>query len=332
MDRRSFIAGSGLLAVASMAPVALSQGLSENASNPRREEVMPKSSQVPLTTVHHVEADGVNVFYREAGPADAPVMLLLHGFPASSFQYRDLIPRLADRYRVIAPDLPGFGFTEVPEARKYKYSFDALAQTVLAFTDALGLKRYALYVFDYGAPTGFRLAMARPERVTAIVSQNGNAYDDGLGDAWAPIRRYWSDPSAANREEVRKAAVSFEGIKFQYVHGVPNPDAIKPEGYWLDYALVNRPGNTDIQLDLFLDYANNVKLYPKFQEYFRKSKPPLLAIWGKNDPFFIPPGAEAYKRDIPNATVQFLDTGHFALETHVEEIAAAVRELLQKAS
>jgi pimeloyl-ACP methyl ester carboxylesterase len=331
MDRRSFIAGSGrLLAVASITPVALSQGMSENASNPRRKKVMSKSSQVPLTTVHRVEADGVNVFYREAGPADAPVVLLLHGFPASSFQYRELISRLADKYRVIAPDLPGFGFTEVTEARKYKYSFDALAQTVLAFTDALGLKRYALYVFDYGAPTGLRLAMAHPERVTAIVSQNGNAYEDGLGDAWAPIRRYWSDPSAANREEVRKAAVSFEGIKFQYEHGVMNPDAVKPEGYWLDYALVNRPGNTDIQLDLFLDYANNVKLYPKFQEYFRKSKPPLLAIWGKNDPFFVPPGAEAFKRDIPNATVQFLDTGHFALETHVEEIAAAVRELLSK--
>jgi pimeloyl-ACP methyl ester carboxylesterase len=331
MDRRNFITGSGSLFVAvSTASAALSQSLSENVGNSRRERVMSKSLQVPLTTVHHVDADGVNVFYREAGPADGPVVLLLHGFPASSFQYRELIPRLADKYRVIAPDLPGFGFTEVPETRKYKYSFDALAQTVLAFTDALGLKRYALYVFDYGAPTGFRLAMARPERVTAIVSQNGNAYEDGLGDSWAPIRRYWSDPSAANREEVRKAAVSFEGIKFQYMHGVPNPEAVKPEGYWLDYALVNRPGNTDIQLDLFLDYANNVKLYPKFQEYFRKSKPPLLAIWGKNDPFFIPPGAEAYKRDIPNATVQFLNTGHFALETHVEEIAAAVRELLGK--
>jgi pimeloyl-ACP methyl ester carboxylesterase len=333
MDRRGFITGGGsLLALASTAvPAAFSQGLLESTGSPRRTKAMSKSSEVPLTTVHRIEADGVNVFYREAGPADAPVVLLLHGFPTSSFQYRELIPRLADKYRVIAPDLPGFGFTEVPENRHYKYSFDALAQTMVAFTDALGLKRYALYVFDYGAPTGFRLAMAHPERVTAIVSQNGNAYEDGLGDAWAPIRRYWNDPSAANREEVRKAAVSFEGIKFQYVHGVPNPEAVKPEGYWLDYALVNRAGNTDIQLDLFLDYRNNVKLYPKFQEYFRKSKPPLLAIWGKNDPFFIPPGAEAYKRDIPNATVQFLDTGHFALETHVEEIAAAVRELLQKA-
>ena len=331
MDRRSFITGSSsLLSVAGAAPAALSQGFLENIGSSRKEKVMSKSSQVPLTAVRRVEADGVNVFYREAGPADAPVVLLLHGFPTSSFQYRELIPLLADKYRVIAPDLPGFGFTEVPKKRQYKYTFDALAKTIIAFTDALGLKRYALYVFDYGAPTGFRLAMAHPERVTAIVSQNGNAYEDGLGDAWAPIRRYWSDPSAANREEVRNAAVSFEGIKFQYVHGVPNAEAVKPEGYWLDYALVNRPGNTDIQLDLFLDYANNVKLYPKFQEYFRESKPPLLAIWGKNDPFFIPPGAEAYKRDIPNATVQFLNTGHFALETHVSEVAAAVRELLAK--
>src|SRR5277367_6238918 len=291
---------------------------------------LAKALRIPRTSVRRVEADGVKMFYREAGPSEAPVVLLLHGFPTSSFQYRELIPRLADRYRVIAPDLPGFGFTEVPAERNYKYTFEALATTILAFTDALGLKRYALYVFDYGAPTGFRLAMARPERVTAIVSQNGNAYEDGLGDAWSPIRRFWSDPSVANREEVRKAAVSFEGIKFQYVHGVPHPEAVKPEGYWLDYALVNRPGNTDIQLDLFLDYANNVKLYPKFQEYFRKSKPPLLAIWGKNDPFFIPPGAEAFRKDIPNARVQFLDTGHFAIATHVEEIAAAMRAFFEE--
>jgi len=331
MDRRSFITGSSSVALAVATPAALSQGLFANVRSSKGDKVMSKSSQVPMTSIHRVEADGVSLFYREAGPADAPAVLLLHGFPASSFQYRELIPLLADKYRVIAPDLPGFGFTEVPKKRQYKYTFDALAKTIIAFTDAIGLKRYALYVFDYGAPTGFRLAMAHPERVTAIVSQNGNAYEDGLGDAWAPIRRYWSDPSAVNREEVRNAAVSFEGIKFQYVHGVPNPEAVKPEGYWLDYTLVNRPGNTDIQLDLFLDYQNNVKLYPKFQEYFRRSKPPLLAIWGKNDPFFIPPGAEAFKRDIPNATVQFLDTGHFALETHVEEIAAAVRELLQKA-
>jgi len=253
------------------------------------------SGRVPLTSIRRVEADGVRVFYREAGPLDGPVVLLLHGFPTSSFQYRELIPRLADRYRVIAPDLPGFGFTEVPEARGYKYSFDALGRTILAFTDALKFSRYALYVFDYGAPTGFRVAMARPERVSAIVSQNGNAYEEGLGDAWAPIRRYWSEPSAANREAVRRE-LSAEGLRTQYTFGVRDPEMMAPEGWTLDAAMILRPGNMDIQLDLFLDYANNVKLYPAFQEYFRRSKPPLLAIWGKNDPFFIPPGAEAYRR------------------------------------
>jgi pimeloyl-ACP methyl ester carboxylesterase len=253
------------------------------------------------TFVHRIEADGVKVFYREAGAADAPVVLLLHGFPASSFQYRELIPGLADRYRVIAPDLPGFGFTEVPESRSYSYSFDGLAHTILAFSDALDLKRYALYIFDYGAPTGFRMAMARPERVTSIVSQNGNAYEDGLGDAWAPIRRYWEEPTSRNRETLRQA-LSPDGLRWQYVVGAPDPDAVAPEGYTLDAAMMARPGNMDIQLDLFLDYANNVKLYPAFQEYFRNSKPPLLAIWGKNDPFFIPVGAEAYARDNPNAT------------------------------
>jgi pimeloyl-ACP methyl ester carboxylesterase len=291
---------------------------------------MTENARVPHTSIHRIEADGVTVFYREAGAQDAPMVLLLHGFPTSSFQYRELIPRLADRYRVIAPDLPGFGFTDVPKKRNYKYSFDALAQTVMAFTDALNLKRYALYVFDYGAPTGFRVAMARPERITAIVSQNGNAYEEGLGDAWAPIQRYWRDPSSENRETLRQA-LDPAGLRSQYTDGVPNPDRIAPEGYTLDAAMIARPGNMDIQLDLFLDYRNNVKLYPAFQEYFRKAKPPLLAIWGKYDPFFIPPGAEAFRRDIPNAAVQFLETGHFALETHVEEVASAMREFLAKA-
>jgi pimeloyl-ACP methyl ester carboxylesterase len=255
-------------------------------------------------------------------------LLLLHGFPKSSFMFRDLILRLADSYRVIAPDLPGFGFTEVPEKRKYTYSFDALAGTVQAFTDALGLTRYAIYVFDYGAPTGFRLAMGHPERVTAIISQNGNAYEEGLGDAWGPIRTYWSAPTAENREVIRKAILNLEGTRWQYTHGVANPENVPPESYTLDTALLERPGNKDIQLDLFLDYASNVKLYPKFQEYLRKSKPPLLAIWGKNDPFFIPAGAEAYQKDLPTAQVQFLDTGHFATETHSVEIATAIKEFL----
>jgi len=281
-----------------------------------------------VPSVHKVEADGIQVFYREAGDAAAPVLLLLHGFPTSSFMFRDLISRLADSYRVIAPDLPGFGFTEVPEKRNYTYSFDALAGTVQAFTDALGLTRYAIYIFDYGAPTGLRLAMSRPERITAIVSQNGNAYEEGLGDAWGPIRTYWATPTAENREVIRKNILNFDGTRWQYTHGVANPESVPPESYTLDAALLERPGNTDIQLDLFLDYASNVKLYPKFQEYLRKSKPPLLAIWGKNDPFFIPAGAEAFRKDLPNAKVQFLDTGHFATETHSVEIAAAIKEFL----
>lgn len=279
--------------------------------------------------IRRVEADGVTVFHREAGAAAAPVVVLLHGFPTSSFQYRELIPRLADRYRVIAPDLPGFGFTEVPEPRKYSYTFDALAQTILAFTDALGLGPYALYVFDYGAPTGFRLAMARPERIKAIVSQNGNAYEEGLGDAWAPIRRYWSQPTSENREVIRKA-LNLEGMRREYSSGISNADMIAPEGYTLDAALMARPGNTEIQLDLFLDYANNVKLYPTFHKYFREWKPPLLAIWGRHAPYFTPAGAEAFRRDNPNATVQLLETGHFALETHLEEIASAIRRFLAR--
>jgi pimeloyl-ACP methyl ester carboxylesterase len=311
----------------------LSEQATKRAAVPDTPEMFSGRSEaqiaVPLTSVRKIEADGVQVFYRAAGDPSAPVVLLLHGFPTSSFMFRELIPRLADRYRVIAPDLPGFGFTEVPERRKYTYSFDALAMTIEAFTEALRLKRYALYVFDYGAPTGFRLAMAHPERVAAIVSQNGNAYEEGLGDAWGPIRKYWAMPTPENREVIRKNVLTLEGTRWQYTHGVAIPESVAPESYTLDTALMERPGNKEIQLDLFLDYASNVKLYPKFQEYFRKLKPPLLAIWGKNDPFFIPAGAEAFRKDLPNAQVQFLDTGHFATETHIVEIAAAMREFLE---
>jgi pimeloyl-ACP methyl ester carboxylesterase len=289
----------------------------------------PRQATVPVTSIHRVQADGVRIFYREAGDAGAPVVLLLHGFPSSSFMFRDLILRLADRYHVIAPDLPGFGFTEVPEARKYAYSFDALATTIEAFTDALGLNRYAIYLFDYGAPTGFRLAMRRPERVTALVSQNGNAYEEGLGDGWGPIRQYWAEPTAENREVLRQNILTLETTRWQYTHGVTNPETVPPESYTLDAALLERPGNKEIQLDLLLDYASNVKLYPKFQEYFRQSKPPLLAIWGKNDPFFIPAGAEAFQRDLPDAQIRFLDTGHFATETHSVEIAAAMKDFFE---
>lgn len=295
---------------------------------------MTANAQLPTilqTFTRTIEADGLKVFYREAGRPDAPVLLLLHGFPTSSHMFRTLMPRLAGKYRVIAPDLPGFGFTDVPESRSYRYSFDALARTALAFVDALGLTRYAIYVFDYGAPVGYRLALAHPERVTAIVSQNGNAYEDGLSDAWNPIQRYWQNPTTENRDALR-GFLTLEGTRMQYLTGVANPDAVAPESYMLDQALLERPGNADIQLDLFLDYASNVKLYPEFQAYFRSAKPPTLAIWGKNDPFFIPPGAEAYRRDNPAAIVQLLDTGHFALETHADDIAAAVDGLMSHAS
>jgi pimeloyl-ACP methyl ester carboxylesterase len=292
------------------------------------ERVAESQFSVPRTTVHRVEADGIRVFYRAAGDSDAPVVLLLHGFPTSSFMFRELIPRLADRYRVIAPDLPGFGFTEVPPQRKYTYSFDGLASTLEAFTQALEIDRFVLYVFDYGAPTGFRLAMVHPERITAIISQNGNAYEEGLGDAWGPIRQYWASPTAENREVIRHNILTPEGTRWQYTHGVSDHESVAPESYTLDSALLDRPGNKEIQLDLFLDYASNVTLYPKFQEYFRKSKPPLLAIWGRNDPFFVTAGAEAFRKDLPDAKVQFLDTGHFAIETHVVEIAAAMKDFL----
>jgi pimeloyl-ACP methyl ester carboxylesterase len=283
---------------------------------------------VPVTSLHKVEADGIRVFYRAAGDPNLPVVLLLHGFPASSFMFRELIPRLAGGYRVIAPDLPGFGFTEVPAERQYIYSFDRLAATVNAFTQALKIRRFALYVFDYGAPTGFRLAMAHPDRVTAIITQNGNAYEEGLADAWGPIRKYWAEPTSENREVLRSNLLTPEGTRWQYTHGVGNPESVPPESYTLDAALLERPGNKDIQLDLFRDYASNLELYPAFHDYFRKVQPPLLAIWGKNDPFFLPAGAEAYRRDMPAARVEFLDTGHFALETHAVEIAATMKEFL----
>ncbi len=283
---------------------------------------------IPKVSLKRVHADGVDVFYREAGPTDAPVILLMHGFPASSHMFRELMPRLAGRYRVIAFDLPGFGFTKVPKERDYVYSFDALAKTTEAVVAALALKTYALYVFDYGAPVGLRLAVAHPERVTALISQNGNAYEEGLGEAWAPIRAYWAKPSAENREAVKRAVLGYEGTKSQYVEGAPDPSKVEPESYTLDAALLERPGQTDIQLDLFLDYQNNLKLYPTFQKFFREHHPRTLAIWGKYDPIFTPAGAVAYQKDNPQAVVKMLDAGHFALETNVDDIAIAVDELL----
>jgi pimeloyl-ACP methyl ester carboxylesterase len=272
------------------------------------------------------------IFYREAGDPNQTSLLLLHGFPSSSHMFRNLIPLLSDRFHIVAPDLPGFGFSQSPPRSQFKYTFDNLATAIEAFTEVVRLQRYALYVFDYGAPVGYRLAIRHPDRVTAIVSQNGNAYEEGLSDAWDPIRRYWADPTTKNREVVRDALLTFEGTRWQYTHGVANPEVIAPESYTLDAALLERPGNKDIQLDLFLDYASNLTLYPVFQKYFSDAKPPLLAIWGKHDPFFIPAGAEAYRRDNPNAVVEVLDTGHFALETHFEKIAGEIGRLMDRAS
>jgi len=274
-----------------------------------------------------VTVDGNKIFYREAGPAAAPTILLLHGFPTSSHMFRNLIPALADRYHVVAPDLPGFGFSDAPERKQFRYTFENLAKAIDAFTQTIGLQRFAIYVFDYGAPVGFRLALAHPERITAIVSQNGNAYEQGLSEGWNPIQRYWKEPTEANRAALRDF-LKPETTKWQYTHGVQDATLVAPEAYELDSALLARPGNDEIQLDLFLDYASNVELYPKFQEYLRAKHPPMLAVWGKNDPFFLPPGAEAFKRDIPAAEVHFFDTGHFALETHHREIGEAIREFL----
>ena len=273
------------------------------------------------------DVDGLTVFYREAGASDAPTLVLLHGFPSASHMFRELIPLLADRFHLVAPDLPGFGKSDMPPRGDFDYTFEHITDVIDRLTDVLGLDRFALYVFDYGAPVGFRIATRHPERITAIISQNGNAYEEGLSDGWNPVQAYWKDPSEANREAIR-TFVQPQTTIWQYTHGVPDTTRVSPDGYGLDNYYLARSGAEEIQLDLFLDYASNVALYPAFQEYFRTSRPPLLAVWGRNDPFFLPAGAEAFKRDIPDADVRFVDTGHFALETHVAEIAAAIGEFL----
>ncbi|BDG01493.1 alpha/beta fold hydrolase [Anaeromyxobacter oryzae] len=276
-----------------------------------------------------VHVDSVTLFYREAGKPEAPALLLLHGFPSSSHMFRNLIPLLADRFHVVAPDLPGFGFSDAPARADFAYTFENLADVLARFTERLGLGRYALYVFDYGAPLGFRLAVRHPERVTAIISQNGNAYLEGLSQGWNPIQVYWKEPTAANRAALRDF-LRPETTRFQYLHGVADETLVAPESYTLDSALLARPGNDEVQLDLFLDYQSNVTLYPAFQGYLRTRRPPVLAVWGRNDPFFLPAGAEAFKRDQPEAEVSFYDTGHFALETHAAEIATAIRDFLRR--
>ncbi|MDN4987164.1 alpha/beta hydrolase [Bradyrhizobium sp. WYCCWR 13022] len=296
------------------------------ATNLPVQAAMPQASM--RITHKWVRADGVDVFYREAGPTDAPVLLLLHGFANSSFYFRHLMPKLADQYRLIAPDLPSFGFTRIPAERDYCYNFASLSRTITAFVDALELKRYFLYVFDYGAPIGWDLALTYPDRVAGIISQNGNAYAEGLRDeAWDPLRAYWASPSPEKREPIR-ARMTLEGVKAAYFHGVADPSTIEPESYTLDAAILAQPGNADLQIDLKLDYNRNIERYPLYQSFFRQRQPKLLAVWGKNDPFFAPEGAEAFRRDIPTARLVLLDTGHFALETEGNMIAGLMRGFL----
>jgi len=280
-----------------------------------------------MTKHQFLQVNGLNLFYREAGDPTLPTILLLHGFPSSSHMFRNLIPRLEDSYHVVAPDLPGFGFSDTPARSQFKYTFENLARVIGAFTEMAGLKRFAIYIFDYGAPVGLRLALAHPAQISAIISQNGNAYEEGLSEGWNPIRAYWKDASQANRDALR-AFLAPESTIWQYTHGVPDTTAVSPDGYSLDNFYLARLGVAERQLDLFGDYKSNVALYATFQKYFRTYKPAFLAVWGRNDPFFLPNGAEAFKRDIPDAVVRFFDTGHFALETHAAEIATAIRDFL----
>jgi pimeloyl-ACP methyl ester carboxylesterase len=274
-----------------------------------------------------VSVDGVDVFYREAGDPSRPSILLLHGFPSASHMFRDLIPELAGQYHVVAPDLPGFGMTEIKPRDEFTYTFHNIAAVIDRFTEIVGLARFAIYIFDYGAPVGLRIAAKHPERISAIITQNGNSYLEGVSDAFNPVQAYWANPTDENRNALRGFLAPATTL-FQYTHGVADVSLVSPDGRTLDDAYLARPGNDEIQLDLLLDYASNVAAYGNFQAYFRKHQPPLLAAWGKNDPFFVPPGAEAFRRDLPKADIRFFDTGHFALETHAAEIGAAIREFL----
>lgn len=282
-----------------------------------------------MAEIHYrfADVDGFRIAFREAGRPGASKLLLLHGFPSAGHMFRDLIPLLSDRFHLVAPDLPGFGLSDMPARDRFTYSFDNVASVIDRFTEVIGFDRFAIYVFDYGAPTGFRIAVKHPERITGIVSQNGNAYAEGLSEGWNPIRAYWQDPSQSNREALR-AFLKPETTIWQYTHGVPDPTLVSPDGYSLDNHYLSRSGADEVQLDLFGDYKSNVALYPAFQAYFRAHKPRFLAVWGRNDPFFLPAGAEAFRRDIPDAQVTFFKTGHFALETHAAEIAAAIRAFL----
>jgi pimeloyl-ACP methyl ester carboxylesterase len=311
--------------IASVMLIVFTVGESAAQSNTNR----LNNNTMENTSIHYrnTKVNDLNIFYREAGKADAPTILLLHGYPTSSHMFRNLIPILKEKYHVIAPDLPGFGYSDAPDHQSFNYTFDNLAGTVQQFIDQLGLKRFAIYIFDYGAPVGLRIALANPEKITGIISQNGNAYEEGLSDEWNPIQKYWKDPSQANREALRDF-VSVKATRFQYFEGVSDPSLIAPETYILDQHFLDRPGNIEIQLDLVKDYRTNVALYPKFHEYFKKYQPKALLVWGNKDPYFLPAGARAYQQDLRDAKLKFYDTGHFALETNAKEIGADILEFM----
>jgi pimeloyl-ACP methyl ester carboxylesterase len=321
MNRRHIFTAALIVTAAIAGPASMASVESPRAAH---------SSSLPAVAYKYAAVGGYKIFYREAGDPAAPTVVLLHGFPSSSHMYRNLIPLLADRYHVIAPDMPGFGLSDAPDRARFKYTFDNLANTMESFLQTIGVETYAIQIFDYGAPIGLRLALAHPERITAIISQNGNAYEEGLGGDWQPIRKYWKEPSRENREPLRSFLKPDTIKSYQYLNGASDVTQVSPDGYIVDSAFLARPGNDEIQLDLFLDYASNVALYPRFQAYFRKYHPPLLAVWGRRDPLFIPPGAEAFKRDDPNAEVHLYDAGHFALETKLDEIAPEIHGFLDR--
>ncbi|GFM87553.1 alpha/beta hydrolase [Pseudomonas cichorii] len=328
VSRRKILMASAVGAASALAVSAVGAAGLSGKSSAARESALPVDDAFRIT-FNTQKVGEVEVFYREAGPKDAPVLLLLHGFPTSSHMFRNLMPLLANEYRLIAPDLPGFGNTQAPPRGQFDYTFENLYKVIEGFTEALELKKYSLYIFDYGAPTGLRLAAANPEKVTAIISQNGNAYMEGFSDQWGPWQTYWREPTAANREACR-ASLSPETIRdWQYGTG-SDLKKLSPDGYNLDILYMARPGAEEIQLDLILDYRSNVAAYPAFQQYLRKHQPPLLVVWGKHDPAFIPPGAEAYRKDIPTAEVHLLDAGHFTLETHAPEVAGYIRDFLSR--
>jgi len=317
LNRRSFSFGLPLLAAGAACPKALAAEA-------------PAGGKPPIVTHYRTKTvDGIKIFYREAGPKAAPVVLLLHGFPTSSHMFRNLIPELADRYHVIAPDYPGYGQSDMPDRATFAYTFDRFGELVDGLLDQLAVKSFAMYVMDYGAPVGWRLALKHPERVTALIVQNGNAYEEGLKEFWDPIKDYWADHSDEHRRAIYKL-VTPEITKFQYTDGVSDVTRIAPENWVYDQVLLDRPGNAEIQMDLFYDYRTNLPLYPEVQAYFRKHQPPTLIVWGKNDKIFPADGAYPYKRDLPKVEFHLIDTGHFALEDKADEMVPLIRNFLNR--